>query len=170
MVSIHIPLATIICWHQKPIPIPTQFLYEPAEIALKELLILRIDSLLFWKWNSSQSLSQDARKLLDICQALKNSRSRQSSLDDAKLFLENDLCASVVNVLYELRYGTVLMLALITWHFDASSLQTSQGLISFLRQPHDNEVMRILGDRYQSIMCDTVPLNFDFLLFSNWAV
>ncbi|CAG8948369.1 unnamed protein product [Penicillium salamii] len=150
-----------------PIPIPIQFLYGPAEIALKELLILRIDSLPFWKWNPSQSLSQDARKLLDICQALKNSRSRQSSLDDAKLFFKNNLCASVGNVLHELRYDTVLMLALITWHYDASSSEASQGLITFLRQPDDNEVRRILGGRYQSIMCDTDPSNFDFLLFSN---
>ncbi|KAJ5774583.1 hypothetical protein N7457_009479 [Penicillium paradoxum] len=79
------------------------------------MLILRIDSL----------LSQDARKLLDICQALKNSRSRQSSLDDAKLSFENDLCASVGNALYKLGYGTVLMLALITWYFNASSSEAS---------------------------------------------
>lgn len=166
MVSIHIPLATMICWHQKPIPIPIQFLYGAAEIALKELLILRIESLPFRQWNPSESLSQDARKLLDICQALKNSRSRQSSLDDAKLFFENDF---VGNVLHELRYDTVLMLALITWHFDTSSSQASQGLITFLRHPHDNEVRRILAGRYQSIMCHTASSNFDFLLFLNWA-
>lgn len=169
MVSIHTPLATMICWHQKPIPIPIHFLYGPAVIALKELLILRVDFLPFWKWNPSQSLSQDARKLLDICQALKNSGSRQSSPDDAKLSFENDLCASVGNVLHELRYGTVLMLALITWQFDTSSSQASQGLITFLRHPYDNEVKRILGGRYQSIMCDTASSNFDILLSLNWA-
>ncbi|CAG8205369.1 unnamed protein product [Penicillium salamii] len=150
-----------------PIPIPIQFLYGPAEIALKELLILRIDFLPFWKWNPSQRLSQDARKLLDICQALKNSRFRQSSLDDVKLPFDNDFCALMGKALRDLSYGTVLMLALITWHFDASSSQASQGLMTFLRQPHDNEVRRIIGGRYQSIMCDTATPNFDFLLALN---
>lgn len=131
------------------------------------MLILRIDSLSLWKWKPSESPSQDARMLLDICETLRSSRSRQSCLDDGKLSFENDLCAFVRNALHDLSYGTVLMLALITWHFDASSSEVSQGLITFLRQPHDNEVRRILEGRYQSIMCETASLNFDFLLFLN---
>ena len=125
---------------------------------------MRIESLSLWKWNLSESPSEDARILLDICQDLR-SRSRQSCLDDKNLSLENDLCAFVRNALHDLSYGTVLMLALITWHFDASSSEASQDLVTFLRQPHDNEVRKILEVRYQSIMCDTSPSNFDFLLF-----
>jgi hypothetical protein len=70
------------------------------------------------------------------------------------------------DALHDLSYGTVLMLALMTWHFDASSSQASQDLITFLRQPRDNEVKRILESRYQSITCDTAP-HFDFLLCPN---
>ncbi|CAG7980629.1 unnamed protein product [Penicillium salamii] len=66
------------------------------------------------------------------------------------------------NALHDLSYGTVLMLALMTLHFDASSSQTSRGLITFLRQPHDNEVKRIREIRYQSITCDTAPSTLTF--------
>jgi hypothetical protein len=33
-----------------------------------------------------------------------------------------------------------------------------------LRWPYYSEVRRILQDRYQGIMCETAPSNFDFLL------
>jgi hypothetical protein len=121
------------------------------------MLFLRIDSPLLSRWTPPENTSQDARMLLDACKALRNSRSREPYLDE-NFSLQGD-------VLHDLSYGTVLMLALMTWHFDASSSEASQGLITFLRQPHDNEVRKILEVRHQSIMCDTAPPNFDFLLF-----
>jgi hypothetical protein len=72
----------------------------------------------------------------------------------------------VGNILHNLSYGTVLMLALMAWHFDASSSEASQGLIIFLRRPYDS-AKRILQRRYQRIMRETVPANFDFLLVLN---
>jgi hypothetical protein len=131
------------------------------------MLRLRINSALLSRLTLPENSSQDTRMLLDVCKALRNSRSGQPCLNDGKLSFKNDLCALVGNVFQDLSYGTILMLALITWHFDASSSKASQGLITFLRQPHDNEVRRILEGRYQSIMCETAPSNFDFLLFLN---
>lgn len=152
--------------HQKPAPIPVQFLYGPAKVALEAMIFLRIDSPVLSKWTLSENSSQDARMLLDACKALRNSRSREMYLDE-NISLEEGLRAFEGNVLHGLSYSTVLMLALMTWHFDASSSGASQGLITFLRQPHDNEVRRILQGRYSSIMRETAPSNFDFLLVLN---
>ncbi|CAP79201.1 Pc06g02080 [Penicillium rubens Wisconsin 54-1255] len=146
----------MVCSHQKPAPIPTQILYGPAKIALEAMLSLRIASpSLLERW-PSENLSQDAEMLLDVCNTLKRRRSQEPNL-------ENDLHVHVGNILPDLSYGTVLMLALMTWHFDASSSKASQDLIIFLRWPDYSEI-RILQDRYQGIMCETAPSNFDFLL------
>ena len=126
------------------------------------MLSLRIDSASVWERMSSENPSQDARMLLDVCKALRR-RSQEPYLDEG-FSLENDLCVYVGNILQHLSYGAVLMLALITWHFDASSSEASQDLITFLRRPYNSEVRRILQDRYRSIMCETAPSNFEFLL------
>ncbi|CAG8158554.1 unnamed protein product [Penicillium nalgiovense] len=57
--------------------------------------------------------------LLDVCNTLKRRRSQEPGL-------ENDLHLHAGNILSDLSYGTVLMLALMTWHFDASSSEASQ--------------------------------------------
>jgi hypothetical protein len=126
------------------------------------MLSLRIDSPSVWERMSSENHSQDARMLLDVCKALRR-RSQEPYLDEG-FSLENDLCVYVGNILQHLSYGAALMLALMTWHFDASSSEASQDLITFLRRPYNSEVRRILQDRYRSIMCETAPSNFDFLL------
>ncbi|CDM29909.1 unnamed protein product [Penicillium roqueforti FM164] len=140
-------------------PIPVQFLYGPAEIALKAILSLRIESPSVWEWTSTSSKnpSPDARMLLDICTDLRSRRS------DEGFSLENDLRVYVRDILQHLSYGAVLMLALLTWHFDASSSEASQGLRIFLRPPHNSQVWGILQDRYRSILCETAPSNFTFL-------
>ncbi|KAJ5998192.1 hypothetical protein N7522_009852 [Penicillium canescens] len=76
----------------------------------------------------------------------------------------NDLLGNCVSITC---YGTVLMLALMTWHFDASSSKASQDLIDFLRCPYNSEVKRILEGRYRSRMRETGSPNFDFLLVLN---
>jgi hypothetical protein len=153
----------MVCSHQKPAPIPVQILYGPAKIALKAMLFLRIASPSFLEWRPSENPSQDARMLLDVCKALRSRRSQEPGLD-GHVSLENDLHVYMGNLLPDLSYGTVLMLALMTWHFDASA---SQGLINFLRWPYNSEVKRILQNRYRSIMCETGFSNFDFLLVLN---
>lgn len=127
------------------------------------MLLLRIESPYLREWTPSETPSQDARILLDVCKTLRSRRS-QEPCPDGNTSLENDLCVLVENVLHDLGYSTILMLALITWHFGASSSEVGQDLITFLRQPHDIGVRRILQDRSQRFMCETAPSNFDFLL------
>ncbi|CRL29615.1 unnamed protein product [Penicillium camemberti] len=146
--------------NQKPAPIPAQILYGPAKIALEAMLFLRIASPSLLEWRPSENLSQDAEMLLDACKTLRSRGSQEP-------YLENDLHLHVGNILPDLSYGAVLMLALMTWHFDASSSEASQGLIDFLSWPYDSEVKGILQDRYRSIMCGMDSSNFDFLLVRN---
>lgn len=77
------------------------------------------------------------------------------------------LCAAVEKALRCISYGTLLKLALMTWHFDASSPVASQDLKFFLRRPYSS-VIEIPRVRYQTIMRETTPLDctFDFLLIS----
>lgn len=126
------------------------------------MLFLRIESPSVWEWTDSENPSPDARILLDIYVALRSRRSQEPYLDEGFSF-ENDLRVYVRDILQHLSYSTVLMLALMTWNFDASSSEASEGLINFLRPPHDSQVWGILQDRYRSIMCGTVPSNFNFL-------
>jgi hypothetical protein len=128
----------------------------PWRIASPSLLELR----------HSENLSNDARTLLAVCNTLRNRRSRETCLDESTS-LENDVCAYVEDILPSLSYGTILMLALMTWHFNASSSKASQGFIIFLRRPYNSEVKRILQERYQRMMCETGSPNFDFLLVLN---
>lgn len=77
-----------------------------------------------------------------------------------------DICISVKQILYDMSYDTVLKLALLTWHFNASSSTASQELQKFLSYQSDNAVIVIIQDRYRGIMGRTGPLDdtFDFLL------
>ncbi|EKV12005.1 hypothetical protein PDIG_47200 [Penicillium digitatum PHI26] len=111
------------CSQKKPAPLHVQFLYGPAEIALKKILSLRIESPPLLGLSPEKS-SEDARKLLDFCNTFRRGRSQEACLD---LYLGN--------ILVDLSYDTVLMLALMTWHFDASSSEASPSLINFLRSP-----------------------------------
>jgi hypothetical protein len=108
-------LVTMTCSQKKPAPLHVQFLYGPAEIALKKILSLRIESPPFLRL-SPEKPSEDARKLLDFCNTFRSRRSQEICLDDY-----------LGNILLNLSYDTVLMLALMTWHFDASSSEASPG-------------------------------------------
>ena len=120
-----------------------------------------------------ESLSQDVKLLLDVCQDLQRSRSQKAcitELEDHTIGLSNELLNTCVReVVPYLSYATLLRLSLATSHFDASSLEPSPGLIAFLRMPHDNAVWEILHLRYESLMHQSVPFDdfkrsFDFLL------
>lgn len=145
-------------------PIPSNFLYYPAQIALEALLCLRVGSVPFQKRNFTQDLSQDARLLLDICNFL-------GSYGPPERFDETEhqaaLCSAVETALRGIGYDTLLKLALMTWHFDASSPVASQESKSFLTRPYTS-VIEILQARYRTILCDAISLDptFDFLLVS----
>lgn len=129
------------------------------------MLSLRIASPSLLELRHSENLSEDARKLLAGCNTLRSRRSREICLESTSL--ENDVCAYVGDVLPGLSYGTILMLALMTWHFNASPSEASHGLIIFLSRPYNSEVKRILQEQYRRMMCETGSPNFDFLLVLN---
>ena len=140
-----------------------------------------------FRWNS---LSQDARLLLDGCRDLQNGLQQPPScteLEGYALSLLPMLMESYAGTIVpNLSYATRLKLSIIVWHFhapsckpspepvashfDASSYEPSQGLVTFLRSPLNKEVWEILHVRYQK-MCQLVPFDdfmrsFDFLLSS----
>lgn len=132
------------------------------------MLFLIIESPSVWELTTSENPSPDSRILLDICTVLRSRRSQEPYVDEG-FSLENDLRVYVGDILQHLSYGAVLMLALMTWNFNASSSEASEDLITFLRPPHDSQVWGILQDRYRSIMCETVPSNFKFLFVLDWG-
>lgn len=153
--ALHFPVATRY-WPLKGSPIPSVFLEVPAKVALVELLSLRIYSPNFRKWNPPQILSDDARLLLDICIAVREPKGSD---------LRKDIYNAVEKIVYELSYDTILKLALLTWHFNASSATASQELRTFLSCQSDNTVIVILQDRYQGIMGKgSTDDTFDILL------
>jgi hypothetical protein len=141
------------CSQRKPAPLHVHLLYGPAGVALKKILSLRIESPPLLRL-SPEKPSEDARKLLDFCNTFRGRRSQEPCLDDY-----------FGNILLDLSYDTVLMLALMAWHFDASSSEASEGLIYFLRSPYD-DVKRILQEKYRS-MSGTSSSDFGFSLILN---
>lgn len=149
-------------------PIPSNFLYYPAKTALEALLCLRVWSAPFQERNFTQDLSQDARLLLDICNALRrHGPPERFDETEHQASEEEALCAAVETAFRGIGYDTLLKLALVTWHFDASSPVPSQELKFFLRRPYTS-VIEILQVRYRTILCDAISLDptFDFLLVS----
>jgi hypothetical protein len=74
-------------------------------------------------------------------------------------------------ILQSLTYDTLLKLALMVWHFNASSREPSPGLLAFLRSPIDKKVWETLHVRYQNqirrqVLYDDFMRSFDFLLSS----
>jgi hypothetical protein len=144
-------------------------------MALEVLVYSRISSPYFWTWNPPESLSQDARLLLDKCKALKNHSPPEPCIDKNgyPAALDKKVVALVEDVLADWSYGTVLKLTLASWHFDPWHFEkqpasASDDLISFLSRPN-KAVIEILQDRYRSMMGQGAVLNdsFDFLLVLN---
>lgn len=111
-------------------------------------------------------LSRDARLLLDICQALRRYEPPEPFDEMERRDAEEEaFCAAVETTLRGISYDTLLKLALMTWHFDASTPVASQDLKRFLSRPYTS-VIEILQFRYRTIMCDADSLDstFDFLL------
>lgn len=80
--------------------------------------------------------------------------------------LSDDIDNAVEKIVCDLSYDTILKLALLTWHFNASSATDSLELQTFLSCQSDTTVIAILQDRYRGIMGRTRVLDdtFDFLL------
>ena len=143
-------------------------------IAVQALLRLR-NHLPSLEYISRQnSLSQDARLLLDKCLDLQRGMQAPSftELEDYALNLSNLLLESCSReIVPNLSYTTRLKLSLIVWHFNASSSESSSELLAFFssRSPFDKKVCETLHVRYQNHICQTVTFDdfrcsFDFLL------
>lgn len=143
--------------------LPFLFLRTPAESALISLLVLRVQPAPYRERIPQEHLSEDAKLVLEACQALQRSRDQDNTPID-----EGILSASAKTLVESLSDTTLQKLSLITWHFDASGAP-SEGLRCFLRQPSDDTVWKTVHGRYQMITKQDVPFrefraSHDFLL------
>lgn len=158
-----LPLVKIICSYQKPSPLPLELILPSAKICLKVLLYCKATSSI-QKWTSSEHSSPDLAVLQGACEALRSKFLAEPRLYQSP-YLENELEVHVKYSLQSVSYSTVLILALMTWHFDASSSQASDGLITFLQKPCSDYLRLLLQDRYTGLMGETVPSHCNFLFF-----
>ena len=163
----------MICFSREKAPLPIEFLSLPAQLVLKEVLRLRMNSATS-EISSLEHLNGDATLVLQACKALQRSRAEDNANIDDEI-----LSATAKSLVASLNYTTALLSTLILWHFDASicapsrgltSLRIPEGLTRFLRQPDDSAVWHSLHDRYNSNMQTTVSFDdfkkmHDFLLF-----
>lgn len=95
-------------------------------------------------------LDEEGEALLRTCQALE-----ENGYDDDDIVRLNDnssLSKHVERVSEKLNHDALLKLALLTWHFDASSQMPYQELLLFVAKPYDEfeALSRILCVRYNA--------------------
>lgn len=144
--------------------IPTFFLQHPAASALQIILKLRVETTTYYGMIPDKKISDDADLVLKACDALQENRDQDHAILD-----EGIVCACTRTLVQTLSRTTLLKLALLTWHFDASG-EPSEGLSRFLRQSRDNAVWEAVYSGYQQTEKENVSLhNFkmshDFLLW-----
>ena len=112
-------------------PISRIVLYPPAELALKSLqaLCLDSDSLIL------DCLNADGKALLGICWDLKIKGYCHE--DRARLNTNSVLSEHIKQVSEQINHDDLAKLAVLTWNFDASSQLPPEQLFHFLTQPHD---------------------------------
>lgn len=129
-------------------------LRPPALSALKSLPVRCLGIVATECQSLQHNLSPDANTLLNICQALR--KSRFSGLEIGRL-AENELLHEYAeHFLERLTYDSLLMLALLTWHFDASfhdfpaTPRPPRGLLEFFSRSTDDldQLCKIIWDRY----------------------
>ena len=128
--------------------LPRYILYPLAELALKSLQAWCLSSETFRSLSFRESLDSESKDLLDICQDLGTEGYYPAGI--ARLG-ENSLLDDHIKCISDtLSDGIILKLALLTWHFNASSQSPSKGLLEFFAHPEDymDAVCRILCGRY----------------------
>jgi hypothetical protein len=113
---------------------------------------------------SDQKISDDATLVLKACDALQETRDQDHAILD-----EGIVCACTRTLVQTLSRTTLLKLALLTWHFDASG-EPSEGLSHFLRQPGNSAVWEAVYSGYRQAEKEEVSLHrfkmsHDFLLW-----
>ncbi|KAA8652774.1 uncharacterized protein ATNIH1004_001679 [Aspergillus tanneri] len=135
-------------------PLHESIIRLPAQLALKGLQVRGLGILACESTSLRLNLSPEAKSLVDICQALRKSRFR--SVDISRLS-ENKLLHEYAEFFLEkLSYDGLLMLSLLTWHFDASLHNFSTAalppreLLKFFSRPTVNikQLCEILWGRY----------------------
>jgi hypothetical protein len=112
---------------------------------------------------SDKELSDDAVLVLKACEALQTSRAQDRATID-----EGIVCAWTKTLVQTLSRTTLLKLALLTWHFDASGKQ-SEDLSRFIRQPRDRVVWEAVYSGYlqaekEDVSLHVFKMSHDFLL------
>lgn len=116
-------------------PIPRIVLCHPAELALKSLQALCLESDSFRRKPFIDSLNADGKALLSICWDLKI---RGYCQEDITCLNTNSVLDEDIKwVSKKINYDDLAKLAILTWNFDASSQLPSQHLFCFLTRPHD---------------------------------
>lgn len=128
--------------------LPTCVLLSPAVLALKSLQAWCLGSPGFGSEAVRRRLDPDGKSLLDVCQAARKHRYRCD-----EIYLLNDnmhLEKHIRDVSERLTHDALFKLALLAWHFDASSESPSRELLLFLDQPESQffEMCEILCRRY----------------------
>ena len=113
--------------------IPRIVLQPPAELALKSLQALCLDSDSF----ILDHLNADGKTLLNNCSDLKINRYCHE--DRARLNTNPVLSEHIRQVSKQINYDNLAKLAILTWNFDASSQLPPEQLFHFLAHPHDKD-------------------------------
>ena len=108
-------------------------LQPPAELALKSLQVLCLDSDSFILGH----LNADSKTLLNNCSDLKINRYYHE--DRACLNTNPVLSEHIKQVSGQINYDNLAKLAILTWNFDASSQLLPEQLFHFLTHPHDKD-------------------------------
>lgn len=113
-----------------------------------------------------EDLSDDANLVLSACEAL------QAACHQDGLNIDNEMLSATTETLVgTLSYPTVLKLAILTWHFDASGSPT-EDLHRFLQNPNrDNKIWQAVHQSYVNMKKEDITLRdfkglHDFLLYS----
>ncbi|KAA8641678.1 uncharacterized protein ATNIH1004_011814 [Aspergillus tanneri] len=128
----------------------------PALLALKCLQLRGLGILALKSKSFLLNLSPEAKSLLDICQSLWESRFR--SADVCRLSEDKLLHEYAEDFLEKLNYDGLLMLSLLTWHFNASvhnfptAALPPRELLEFFSRSTGNleQLCEILWSRYNA--------------------
>ena len=132
--------------------LPRHILLPPAELALKSLQAWCFGSEIFGSMSLRQSLDSESRELLDICQGL---RIKGYSSEGVLLLSQNSLLNKYTErISNRLCENVILELALLTWHFDATSELPSKELLNFFAHPDDKVegVCQAICERYNTLI------------------
>lgn len=128
-----------------------------AQPALKAVAVQRLALLADEGKGLPSNLRPEAKELLEICQTLQRSSFREE--DITRLAHNRVLDGYTEGFLEKLNCHCLLLLSLLTWHFEASvhvspkSPSPPRGLLQFFRREKDNlkQLCGILCDRYNNL-------------------